>query len=92
MPSRVINLQKRQVLTRNNIFNILNDARGTFGYAKFVLHDGVYYNISFNRDLTIEISTNSVNPSIIRQIQNIKNSWTQARLSEFIFQKINFYN
>lgn len=92
MPSKTLKLSKGQILTRNNIYNLLNDARGVFGYIKFILYDGTYYNVTFNRDLTIEISTNSINPSIVRQMQNLKISWTQARIAEFIFQKINFYN
>ena len=87
-----ISLSKGQILTRNEIAQILNGARSTFTYAKVTLWDKNYLTITFNRDNTIEIATSSRELSLWNQIKSLRTNYTQTRLVDFMFRWINTQN
>lgn len=84
-----ISLTKGQVLTKNEITKVLNSARSTFQYARFTISNNLYLNIQYNRDNTVEISTNARDITIWNQIRNLNQSYSQARIIEFVFRWIN---
>lgn len=84
-----ITLSKGQILTKDEITKVLNSARSTFQYARFSLSNNLYLNINYNRDNTVEISTNARDISIWNQIRSLNQSYTQARIIEFTFRWIN---
>jgi len=87
-----IKLYRKQVLTKDNIYRILNRARSTYSYARFDLDNGLYLTINYNRDNTISISTNSRDIVMWNQIKFLMISYTQARLADFVFLWINRLN
>lgn len=90
---KVVNLYPKELLTRNRIASILNDARSTYSYARFNIKKGsLFLSIIYNRDNTIEISTNSRDIIIWNNIRALRNSYTQARLIDFVFLWINKLN
>jgi len=84
-----INVSKGQVLTRENIKMVLDSARSNYQYARFNLPNGIYLNVTYNRDQTIEISTNSRRIDLYQQIVVMRRSYTQIRLVTFMFRWIN---
>jgi len=84
-----IKLNRGQILTRDNVRNILNRARMTFDYARFDLFNKFYITINFNRDRTITIATNTRDYGIWRQIDFLRTSYTVERLTEFVFSALN---
>lgn len=84
-----ISLNRGQILTKDSIYSILNNARASYDYAKFTLFNRYYLVINFNRDRTIAISTNTRDIGIWRQIEFLRVSFTQERISEFVFNVIN---
>lgn len=89
---QIVKLSKGQILTKSEITNILNSARSTFQYAKISLSNGLYITVNYNKDNTIEISTNTRDLELWNQIQIVKRSYTQARIIEYVFRWINKLN
>jgi len=87
-----ISLNKGQILTITNIKKMLDSARSSFQYAKFIMHNGIYIIVYYNKDQTFEISTNSRNIQIYQQIVSLKRSYSQNRLCDFIFNWIQILN
>lgn len=83
---------KGQIVTVENIFTMLNSARSTNDYAKFIVSNGTYITIDFHRDHTISISTNSRDIGLWTRIESLRNNYSQTRLSDMVFYWINFWN
>lgn len=86
-----ITLNRNQILTRNEILRILNTAKSTYQYAKFSF-GGYYIQITYNRDLSVSISTNSRDLAMYQEIQDLIKIYTQMRLVDFIFRYLNKLN
>lgn len=84
-------LKRNQTLSRNDILRILNTAKSTYQYAKFIFN-GYYIQITYNRDLSISISTNSRDLALYQEMQDLIKIYTQMRLVDFVFRYINKLN
>jgi len=89
---KILTLAKGQVITRNNLISILNSARSSYSYAKFNMNNNIYITITFHRDNTIDIATNTRDYRVWNEIQSIRRSYSQARLADYIFGWINILN
>ena len=89
---QLVKLSRGQILTKSEITKILNNARSTYQYAKISLSNKLYLTVTYNRDNTIEISTNSRDLDLWNQIQIVKRTYTQARVIEYMFRWINKLN
>lgn len=88
-----IELHKGQILTRDNISRILGSARGTYQYARFTMYNKIYLNINYNKDNTIEISTNSRDIALWNQIQILRrNRSSLSMIVDFVFRWIPILN
>jgi len=87
-----IELKKGQILTFNNIKHMLDSARSSFQHAKFVMYNNIYIIIYYNKDQTIEVSTNSRNIQLYQQIVSLRNTYSQHRVTDFIFRWIQLLN
>lgn len=87
-----ITLAKGEVITKDNLTKLLNDARSTYNYAKFTFYNNVYITIVYNRDQTIEIATNSRDIALWNQIQSIRSNYSQMRVINYVFDWINRLN
>ena len=88
----LIRLTKGQILTKSYIRDKVYEARSNFSYVKFILHNGVYITVNFNRDFTISIATNSRDLGFYTQLQNVQRTYTDFRLIEFLFRWIPLLN
>lgn len=89
---QVVSLSRGQVITKNEIQNKVNSARSTFNYAKFQFGNNLYITVTYNRDLTISISTNSRDLLLYNEMMAIQRVYTQMRVVEFLFRWINKLN
>lgn len=80
-----IKLHRGQILTKDNINNLLSSARGTYSYAKFTMHNGIYISVFFNKDNTTELSTNSRDMALWTRMEVLRRSSTLAMISDFLF-------
>ena len=80
-----MNLHRGQILTKSNINNILNSAKGTYSYARFEMYNKIYISIFFNKDNTVEISTNSRNIALWNRLEVLRRNNTISMLVDFIF-------
>ena len=87
-----VTLRKGQVLTRDNIFNMLLSARSTFQYAKFTANNGRYLWVFYNKDGTFEISTNSRDLSLWSRLEVVRRNNTIQMVAAFVFEWINKFN
>lgn len=87
-----VTLSRGQVLTKDNILKILNNARSSFEYARFKFGNGIYITVSYYRDSSIEVFTNSRDIGLWAQIQSIRGSYSQTRVADFVFRWINSLN
>lgn len=87
-----IMLKRNQTLSRDNILRILNTAKSTYQYAKFNFGNNYYIQITYNRDLTISMSTNSRDLALYQEMQDLTKIYTQMRLVDFVFRYINKLN
>jgi hypothetical protein len=81
-----INISKGQTLTRSNITDIISSARSTFQYARFDLYNRLYITVTFNKDQTISVATNSRNLQLYQEMQATIRVYTQARIVEFLYR------
>lgn len=82
-----IQLKPNQVLTYNDIYRILNDARLTYQYAKFTTANGKWWiAVSFGRDLNVLITTNSRDLGLYYESQAAMKVKTLQVLSQFLFR------
>lgn len=89
---QIVSLSKGQVLPKHEIQRIVNSARGTFNYAKFNLSNGIYITITYNRDLSISVSTNTRDQQFYYEMLSLQRIYTQMRVVEFLFRWINKLN
>lgn len=89
---KIVSLSKLQIISKNEITNILNSVRSTYDYARFNLYNGIYLTITYHRDNTVDIFTNSRDLDLYHQIQNLNRSYTQMRIVEFVFRWISKLN
>lgn len=89
---QTVNLSRKQIITKDNLTSILNKARATSEYARFIFPNGIYINISYYRDNTIDIMTNSRDIALWNQIQILRRSYTQLRVVNFLFNWISKFN
>lgn len=87
-----ISLSKKQIVTEDNIIKAVTDARTSYDYVKYTFYNSMYIAVSFNRDNTILISTNSRDILLCTEIQRLTNSYTQALLISYLFKWIQRYN
>lgn len=81
-----VKLNKGQILTKSEITRLCNSARSTWQYVKFILSNGVYIQINYNKDLTISISTNSRDLVFYQEVQNLVRIYTQMRVIDMLFR------
>lgn len=89
---REVKLTKGQKVTKQQIQNALNDARGTFQYAKFTMWNGIFIAVTYNKDLTILVTTNSRDLALYVEMQSLMRTYTQMRVVEFMFRWISKLN
>lgn len=87
-----VNLPKKHVLTTSDIERILNSARSSYDYAKFIFPSNIYITVAYFRDGSIEIFTNSRDIGLWGAIQNLRSTHTQTRIVDFIFRWIQYLN
>lgn len=87
-----ISLSNKQIVTKDNINKAITDARISYDYIKYTFHNNMYIAVSFNRDNTILVSTNSRDILLCTEIQRVTNSYTQALLVSYLFKWIQRYN
>lgn len=87
-----VRLHRGQILTKENISKLLFSARGTFGYAKFTMYNGIYISVYFSRDMTTEFVTNSRDIALWTRMEVLRRSSTIAMISDFIFYWIQRLN
>lgn len=83
---QVVNLHKGQVLTRNSIMSYLNMAKSSYEHVTFNLPNKSYITVHFNRDLTISVAHNLTDLVFYRELQQITQVYTMARLCDFLFR------
>ena len=82
-----ITLKPNQVLTYNDIYRILNEARISFQYAKFTTYNGKYWiSVNFNRDLSVVITTNSRDLGLYYESLAAMRTKTMQVISQFLFR------
>lgn len=82
-----ITLKPNQVLTYNDIYRILNDSRMTYQYSKFTTANGKYWiAVSFNKDLSILITTNSRDMGLYYEMQSVMKVKTLQLVSQLLFR------
>jgi len=86
---KVVSLKKGQSISKNEIKTSLDYARQTFQYARFNFYNGLYIYIAYNKDQSIEVSSNSRNITLWQQIQSLKRVYTQARIIDFLYRWLN---
>lgn len=90
--NQIVTISRGQTLTRSRLSNILNSAKSTYDYARFNLHNGIYVTISFFKDNTIEIMTNSRDIIMWQQIKTLRSTYTMSLLLDFLVRWINKIN
>ncbi len=82
-----ITLKPNQVLTYNDIYRILNEARVTYQYAKFTTANGKWWvAVNFNKDLSMIITTNSRDLGLYYEAQAAMRVKTLQVVSQFLFR------
>ena len=83
-----IDLKPKQILTYNQIYEILDAAKTGFGHAKFTSSDKkTYITVNFNRDFSISISTNSRDYLMYIESQIIvRDRGPFSRIAQFLFK------
>lgn len=88
-----VRLNRGQVLTKDNILSTLSRARSGYNYAKFTMHNDIYITVFFNRDMTVEVTTNTRDLMLWNQIKNARmNNVPVSRLADLVFNWINMLN
>lgn len=87
-----LKLHRGQILTKDNISKLLSSARGTFGYAKFTMYNGIYISVYFSKDLSTELVTNSRDISLWNRMEILRRNSTLSMITDFLFYWIQALN
>lgn len=87
-----MDIKRGQIVTRRQIEDILRDARNMYHYAKFNFYNGIYISVTFYKDNSIDIMSNSRNLVLWQNINQLRISHSQQRVVDFIFRWINNFN
>ena len=71
-------------LNQTDVLNTLNSARSTNDFASFVFNSGYYVMVSYHKDGSFDISTNSRDQQLYRLRDFTIQSNSQNRVAEFI--------
>lgn len=92
MAIQKVRLTPSQVLTKDNIKNILYKARAGSDYCRIEMKVGRYITIAFFKDNTLDIMTNIWQLSLHNEIQTIRNTRSVTMLADYVFRWIQVYN
>lgn len=87
-----VKLYQGQTLTKDNIMTYLNRARTGYDYFRIDMKGGMYITITFFRDNSFDIMTNSRNLSLWRDIEYVKRNRGITILGNLVFNWIRDYN
>lgn len=88
-----IKLNKGQIITRNNIQNILANAKMTFDYAEFKMDNDRYITVTFTKDGKYEVATNVREQwQLFYEIKVLKTINSFYALVDFMFKWLNNLN
>ena len=79
-------MSKNQVIPKTELTRLYNSARSTWQYVKFTISNGIYVQITYNKDLTISIATNSRDLAFYQEVQNLTRVYTQMRVVDMLFR------
>lgn len=81
-----VKMSKNQVIPKTELTRLCNSARSTWQYVKFTISNGIYVQITYNKDLTISIATNSRDLAFYQEVQNLTRVYTQMRVVDMLFR------
>lgn len=87
-----IKLTPHQVLTNDNIKNILYKARSGYDYCRFDMKMGRYITIAFFKDNSLDIMTNIYQLALWAEIRNARTTKSIVMLANYLFRWIQIYN
>lgn len=87
-----IKLTQGQILTKNNINDVITRARNGYDYCLFELKYSIYIRIAFFRDNSFDIMTNSRNLSLWQDIESLRRIKSVTALTDALFRWIQVYN
>lgn len=81
---QIVEVPTGHVLAFNQVRQVLDSARNTYDYARFNLGSGAWIQVTYNRDRSVTITTNSRDYEFYDISQAIMKMPTQIRIIEFI--------
>ena len=87
-----VRLTPSQILTKDNIRNLLYKARAGSDYCRIDMKMGRYITVAFFKDNTLDIMTNIYNISLWNEIRHIRTTRSVVLLTDYIFRWIQVYN
>ena len=74
------------ILPKDQIKRCLDKAWDTHEYAKFILSSGIYVSVTYNRDRSVTIATNSRDYTFYDEYQAVMKMPTPMRIVELLFR------
>ena len=87
-----VRLNPSQVLTKENIKNLLYKARAGSDYCRIEMKMGRYITIAFFKDNTLDIMTNIYNISLWTELKQVRTNRSLTQLTDYLFRWIQVYN
>ena len=87
-----VRLNQSQVLTKENIKNLLYKARAGSDYCRIEMKMGRYITIAFFKDNTLDIMTNIYNISLWTELKQVRTNRSLTQLTDYLFRWIQVYN
>lgn len=88
-----VKLLRGQILTKDNILDILKTARSGYDFAKFTFYNNTYISIEFHRDYTVDVMTNSRDLMLWTEIEALRRiMYRPDTTAEFLFRWIRKLN
>lgn len=87
-----VKLNRGQILTKDNIQQILTKARNGCDYCRIDLKYGTYITVAFFKDMTFDIMTNIRNVALWNEIENVRRQRGVIVIADYVFRWIQVYN